>query len=86
MPKLVGADLSDEEKSLILGGNIIRIVENQVQILTRIKQERINMTIIDLSSLFGYWPYWSIKTTTLEDMILLMNKFEIDQTVGGIYT
>lgn len=39
------------------------------------------MTIIDISSYFGCWPYWPIKITTLQDMISLMNKFEIDQTI-----
>ncbi len=34
---------------------------------------------IDSYTLFGRWPYWEIKTKTAEDMLSLMDKYEIDK-------
>lgn len=39
------------------------------------------MAIIDLSGYFGQWPYWPIKTTTKPDLIALLDRVGIDQTV-----
>ena len=34
---------------------------------------------IDSYTLFGRWPYWEIKTKTAEDMLSLMDEYEIDK-------
>jgi len=39
------------------------------------------MPIIDLSAYFGLWPYWPIKTKTQADLLALLDKVGIDQTV-----
>lgn len=36
---------------------------------------------IDSYTLFGRWPYWEIKTKTAEDMLSLMDEYEIEKAV-----
>jgi predicted TIM-barrel fold metal-dependent hydrolase len=39
------------------------------------------MKIIDMSAYYGQWPHWPIKTNTQTDLIALLDKVGIEQTV-----